>query len=160
MKKVHRTLTGIVYSLTRRRIARFALVGGICIPFNVSLLWLFHASARLPIVLAWILAFEVSALCNFYANQRFTYREQQHLRGWDWPKRALKAQLSSLVGVTINVSAFGLLLTGGMPYLSADASGIIVAFAVNFLLAEHFVFTTPVQTPADSPMAFGNPIEQ
>jgi len=160
MKINYRTIMGIVYGLARRRIARFALVGGICIPFNVGLLWLLHGSARLPVVLAWALAFEISALFNFYANQRFTYREQQHLRGWDWPKRALKAQLSSLVGVAVNVAAFGALLTGGVPYLSADTAGIVVAFAVNFTLADHFVFTAPVRTSADSPRMLGNPIEQ
>src|ERR1700710_1361930 len=106
MRKVHHASVKIVFRLARRRIARFALVGGICIPLNVGLLWLFHAALHMPIVTAWILAFEASTLCNFYANQRFTYGEQQHLRGWDWPKRALRAQLSSLVGVTINVSAF------------------------------------------------------
>ncbi|MGH2408965.1 MAG: GtrA family protein, partial [Chloroflexota bacterium] len=125
MKHHRHPLAILLYRLARRRIARFALVGGICIPFNLALLWLFHAKLRLPVVPAWILAFECSALCNFYANQRFTYGEQRHLRGWDWPKRALKAQVSALVGVMINVSTFGVLLAGGVPYLTADAAGIV-----------------------------------
>jgi putative flippase GtrA len=160
MKTDRRSVADIAAGLARRRITRFALVGGICIPFNVGLLWLLHTSAHLPVVSAWVLAFESSALFNFYANQRFTYREQQFLRGWDWPKRALKAQVSSIVGVAINVSAFGILLAGGVPYLSADAAGIVVAFAVNFTLAEHFVFTAPAQVPADRPIMLGNQVER
>ena len=41
----------------------------------------------MPTVPAWIVAFEVCVLVNFYANQRFTYGEQRHLRGCDWIKR-------------------------------------------------------------------------
>ncbi|HXT35859.1 MAG TPA: GtrA family protein [Chloroflexota bacterium] len=160
MKTDYRILLRLAYSLARKRIARFALVGGICIPLNLALLWLFHAVLRLPVVPAWILAFECSAFFNFYANQRFTYGEQRHVRGWAWPKRALKAQASSLVGVMINVSVFGALLAGRVPYLTADAAGIVAAFAANFLLADHFVFTAPARAAGDSHLILGNPLEQ
>jgi putative flippase GtrA len=48
-----------------------------------------------------------------------------------------------------NVAAFGELLTGGLPYLSGDAAGIVVAFTVNFSLADHFVFADPVRASAN-----------
>jgi putative flippase GtrA len=80
-------------------------------------------------------------LINFYANQRFTYGEQTHLRGWDWPIRAAKAQMSSLSGLLVNVSAFTLLMHFGMHYLPADAAGIVAAFSVNFMVSNRFVFT-------------------
>lgn len=139
---------GMMRRLFRSKLVRFALVGGFGIPLNMSLLWLLHAALHVPLVAAWVLAFEPSAMVNFYANQRFTYREQDHLRGWDWPKRALKAQASQLSGQTVNVLTFALALHLGLHYLVADASGIVVAFSVNFLLANRFVFT-----PARGPVA-------
>ena len=133
-------------ALLRLRMVRFALVGGLGIPLNMALLWWFHAVLRLPVLPAWVLAFEPSVLVNFYANQRFTYYEQRHLRGWEWPRRALKAQASSLSGQVVNVITFALLLHLGLAYLPADAAGIVTAFSVNFALANRFVFT-----PAPSP---------
>ena len=38
-------------------------------------------------------------------NQIFTYSDQKHLRGWDWPKRALKAQMTSLSALAISFIA-------------------------------------------------------
>src|SRR5579875_3426128 len=138
-------------ALLRLRLVRFALVGGIGIPLNMALLWLFHAALQLPLPLAWILAFEPSVLANFYANQRFTYHEQRHLRGWDWPRRAFKAQISSLTGQVVNVLTFALLIHLGLAYLPADAAGIITAFSVNFALANRFVFTPASSAPLALP---------
>jgi dolichol-phosphate mannosyltransferase len=122
------------------------------IPINMALLWFFHGLLHMPIVPAWICAFEPSSLINFYANQRFTYHEQKHVRGWDWPIRALKAQLSSLTGQVVNVAVFAGLLGLGMHYLPADAAGIVAAFTVNFLLANRFVFTAAHRHPAEPAM--------
>ncbi len=124
-----------------RRVVRFALVGAVGIPVNVGFLWLFHRELRVNTVLAWLMAFECSALINFYANQRFTYHDQTHVRGIEWMWRALRAQLSSISGVAINAFAFGLLLASGLHYLEADMGGIVAAFACNFFLASRFVFT-------------------
>jgi dolichol-phosphate mannosyltransferase len=131
----------LIRGLLRRRLVRFALVGGGGIPINMALLWFFHALLHMPIVPAWICAFEPSALLNFYANQRFTYGEQDHLSGWDWPTRALKAQASSLSGQVVNVLVFAGLLKLGVHYLPADALGIVAAFSANFVLANRYVFT-------------------
>ncbi|HXT33969.1 MAG TPA: GtrA family protein [Chloroflexota bacterium] len=133
--------TSFVRALFRLRVVRYALVGGIGIPINIVLLWFFHGLLHMPIVPAWICAFEPSSLINFYANQRFTYHEQTHVRGWDWPIRALKAQATSLTGLAVNVAAFSALLKLGIHYLPADAAGIVAAFAVNFVIANRFVFT-------------------
>ena len=106
----------------------------------MAFLWFFYSLLGVPIRPSWALAFVCSALINFYGNQKFTYHEQKHLRGWDWPIRAAKAQLSSLAGLIVNVAAFSVLMHGGMHYLPADAAGIVAAFSVNFLVSKHFVF--------------------
>jgi len=141
---VNRRTTGplaLFGALLQQRLIRFALVGGLGIPINMAFLWFFHSVLRMPLVPAWICAFEPSALINFYANQRFTYHEQTHVRGWEWPVRALKAQASSLSGQVVNVLVFASLVALGLHYLPADAAGIIAAFSVNFLIANRFVFT-------------------
>ncbi|MGH2388524.1 MAG: GtrA family protein [Chloroflexota bacterium] len=134
-------------AFVRLRIFRFALVGGIGVPINLALLWFFHGVLRMPIIPAWICAFEPSSLLNFYLNQRFTYREQTHLRGWDWPVRALKAQATSLTGQVVNVMVFAALLALHVHYLPADTAGIATSCMVNFGIANQFVFTA-AQRPA------------
>jgi dolichol-phosphate mannosyltransferase len=154
-----RKLVNLARSMLQRRALRFALVGGIGIPINVTFLWLFHSFLRMPIVPAWICAFEPSALINFYANQRFTYHEQNHLRGWDWPVRALKAQASSLSGQVVNVAVFALLMSIGIHYLPADAAGIVAAFSVNFLVSNRFVFTPARRHATQEPLAVAAELE-
>ena len=127
--------------LWRAKAIRFALVGGVGIPINMGFLWLFYAAMGLPMKPAWVLAFISSALINFYGNQRFTYHEQSHVRGWEWPMRAARAQLSSLSGLLVNVLAFTLLMSLGLHYLPADALGIVAAFGLNFLVSRRFVYT-------------------
>lgn len=122
------------------RAIRFAIVGGAGVPISMAFLWLFYSSLHVSMKPAWVLAFACSALINFYANQTFTFREQNHLRGWDWPVRAAKAQVSSLAGLIVNASTFSWLLHCGMHYLPADGAAILAAFSINFLLAKRFVY--------------------
>jgi putative flippase GtrA len=147
----------LLNAIVRLRIFRFALVGGIGVPINLALLWFFHGVLHMPIIPAWICAFEPSSLLNFYINQRFTYHEQTHVRGWDWPVRALKAQATSLTGQVVNVAVFAALLTLHVHYLPADAAGIATSFVVNFGIANQFVFTAaqrPGETAAIQPAEF------
>lgn len=130
-----------VEAILARRVVRFALVGGIGVPINVAFLWLFHSKFHIDTLIAWLMAFECSALVNFYANQRFTYHEQTHVQGVEWLWRAFRAQLSSLSGVVVNALIFGLLLAAGLHYLEADTGGIIAAFSCNYFIANKFVFT-------------------
>ncbi len=141
-----------VHAILARRVVRFALVGAVGIPINVGFLWLFHSGLHVHTLLAWLMAFECSALINFYANQRFTYRDQTHVRGVEWVWRSLRAQLSSISGVAINALVFALLLSSGLRYLEADAGGIVAAFACNFFIANRFVFT-PASSVSASTLA-------
>ena len=137
---------GIVSAYTGRllrvRIVRYALVGGIGIPVNLLALAVFlRLFGEHLYPLASACAFEVSTTINFVLNQFFTYSEQKHLRGWDWPKRALRAQVASLSALAIAyVIALGLKYgLHASPYL-ANAGGIVCAFFYNFSIANRFVF--------------------
>jgi putative flippase GtrA len=134
-----------VFSL---RIVRYGLVGGLSLPVNNLALALAEPALGGVYWLAAPCAFAIGSLVNFLLNQCYTYGEQTHLRGWDWPKRALKAQLSS-------GSAWGLalLLGCGLRYglhvndFVATDGGLAGAFGVNFVLANRLVFT-PAPVPS------------
>jgi putative flippase GtrA len=126
----------------RVRIVRYGLVGGIGIPVNLLALAVFlHLMGDRLYPLASACAFEVSTTVNFALNQLFTYSDQKHLHGWDWPKRALKAQLTSLSALGISFLA-ALALKYGLhvsPY-AANALGIVIAFFYNFSISNRLVF--------------------
>lgn len=128
--------------LPRLRIVRYALVGGIGIPVNLLALAVFmHFMGDRLYPLALVCSFEVSTTVNFVLNQRFTYSDQKHLRGWDWPRRALKAQLTSLSALAVTF-IIALVLKYGLhasPYL-ANVIGIVGPFFYNFAVSNRFVF--------------------
>jgi glycosyltransferase involved in cell wall biosynthesis/putative flippase GtrA len=123
-------------------IVRYALVGGIGIPINLAALavFLYLMGDRLyPLALA--CSFEVSTTVNFILNQLFTYHEQKHLHGWDWVKRALKAQMTSLSALAVTyiialVFKYGVHVS---PYV-ASTIGIVSAFFYNFIISKRLVF--------------------
>ncbi len=129
-----------IQRLGGRRIARYALVGGLGIPVNNVALVIF-----LPIFgdvywLAWLSAFEVSTTVNFVLNQIYTYSEHQ-LRGWDWLRRAIRAQISSSSAALVAaLIAFTLKYGFHAPDLVASDAGIIGSFFYNYAVSRRFVF--------------------
>jgi glycosyltransferase involved in cell wall biosynthesis/putative flippase GtrA len=128
--------------LINSHILRYALVGGIGIPINLTALAVFlHAlgDGLYPIALA--CSFEVSTTINFILNQFYTYGEQKHLRGLDWIRRALKAQATSASALLVTY-VIALIFKYGVhvnPYV-ASTVGIVTAFFYNFLISKRFVF--------------------
>jgi len=126
----------------RRRIVRYGLVGGVGIPINLLMYALLRhlLGVRLDL-LASAGAFEVSTSINFVLNQLFTYSEQRHLRGWDWPKRALAAQAASATSLALAyVIAQGLKYALHVNPYVAQTGGIVCAFFYGFTIANRFVF--------------------
>ncbi len=138
-------ITSMITSIRRLlgiRIVRYALVGGIGIPVNDLALALFlHLMGNALYPLALACSFEISTTVNFILNQHFTYSDQQHIRGWSWVRRALKAQVTSLSALAISfIVALSLTyLLHVNPYI-ASPIGIISAFFYNFFISKRFVF--------------------
>lgn len=134
-----RTVVQRVFAL---RIVRYGLMGSIGIPVNNLALALFEHLVGGAFWLAVLCAFEVSTTVNFALNQRYTYGDQTHLRGWAWPKRALTAQVSSL-----SAWLLALLIGVGLKYglhvndFVAMDVGFLCAFGYNFVLSSRLVFT-------------------
>ena len=146
-----------IQRLLRRRIVRYALVGGIGIPINLLALAVFkHFFTDRFYVLAVVASFEVSTTINFVLNQTFTYSEQRHLQGWDWPKRALKAQVASSSGLLLQVLLslalkYGLHMNGYV----AQVLGITIVFFYNFVISNRLVFRPA--PPSSAPPSSASP---
>lgn len=130
------------------RIVRYGLVGGIGIP--IQDLALFFFSSVLPnstdplksylfYLLASALAFEFSNSINFVLNQLFTYREQK-IQGWEWGRRLLKGQLTSLSALLLSFVVAGVLVYLHVNRYIANPAGIVVAFGYNYFISKKLVF--------------------
>src|SRR5207253_2677380 len=136
--------------LLRRRIVRYALVGGIGIPVNLLALALFlHLMGDRLYPLASACAFEVSTTVNFVLNQLYTYGEQRHLRRWEWPRRALKAQMASLSALAM---AWAMALALAHPTHSWLLAEAAVAGGIGGLLPD---LDEPGSTISNSPRILG-----
>lgn len=123
------------------RIVRYAMVGAAGIPINNVILAGFLYITGGVYWISLLAAFEISTTINFVLNQRFTYSDQTFLHGWDWPKRALRAQASSITALGISILV-ALLLHYWLhldKFLATDI-GIMVAFFYNFLISRRIVF--------------------
>lgn len=153
------------------RIIRYGLVGGIGIPVQDGALFIFKLlfsglfltvnivlfghpfSADLHYALASACAFEVSTTINFVLNQFFTYREQK-IRGWDWVRRAITAQITSSSALLLTFMIGLVLVYGfGVNEFIANPIGIIVVFIYNFFVSRKFVFRSTSATAASETVA-------
>ena len=114
-----------------RRFARpgkYLVVGGTGAVVNSAGLVFFHQLLALPLVLASMLAVEISIASNYLLNDRWTF-------GRRWPswRRFLKFNLVSCGGLIITTATLWALVTGmRSPYLLANLFGIVFATAWNF----------------------------
>ncbi len=124
------------------RIVRYGLMGSLGIPVNNLALALFAHLVGGAYWLAVLSAFAVSSTVTFVLNQLYTYRDQTPLRGWAWPKRALKAQVSSLSAWLLAL-LIGLGLTYALHvngFVAMDV-GFMCAFSWNYTVSKRLVFT-------------------
>jgi putative flippase GtrA len=149
-------ILNVCQKLWRKHIVRYAIVGGLGIPINSAalalFLFLFRGGNLYP--LAVVLSFEVSTTINFVLNQLFTYHEQsQHIHGWDWVKRAIKAQSTSISAFLLSIIiAIVLKQWLGVNVYLANALGIVATFFYNFVISKRFVFRpTAPQANSDLP---------
>jgi putative flippase GtrA len=143
-------MVSLVKRLLKIRIFRYGLVGGIGLPVNDLALFLFMSLTGGIYPLASACAFEISTTVNFVLNQVFTYSDQrQHLHGWDWARRAGKAQLTSFTALLISyLAALALVKFFNVNYYIANPAGIIVAFVYNYFISNKVVFRPVAPTTA------------
>jgi dolichol-phosphate mannosyltransferase len=112
------------------RLSKFLVVGGIGVAVNSGAIFLLHQVLALPLVIASLLAVELSIASNYFWNDRWTF-------GRRWPSwaRFLKFNLVALGGLLITTSTLWTLVTAlGMYYLLANVLGVLLATSWNFVV--------------------------
>lgn len=136
--------SSVVTAALGRRPVRFVLTGGCCALVQLALLAALSARGFAPFE-ANAAAFALAAHLNFAASSTFTWRDR---RGGSLPARWL-AFLGAVSGTALlNLAVFAL-ASAVLPVVLAAAAGIAVAAVVNYLVADHAIFTRRV-APATS----------
>ena len=117
------------------RIAKFAVVGLTGILINMGVLYLLFRRLALPLVLSSGVAVELAVISNFLLNSSWTFACHASL------PRFAKFNVASLAGLTVNVTAVGLLTRLGLYLLAADVIGVAVGFVVNYLFSVLWVWS-------------------
>lgn len=129
-----------------RRVGKFALVGISGIFVNLAALFGLVEYGNLVENVASLIAIELSILSNFVLNDFITFKDRRHDH---FMSRMVKFNVVALVGLGVQ---FGAAFGGryyGMNYLVAQAIGIGIAFAVNYVL--NLKWTYPGQRKQPSP---------
>lgn len=123
-----RRIRSLLSAQSGAELARFGLVGAGGVVVNTAALFLLHGVARLPLVLASVLAVETAIVNNFVWNDRWTFAGRDGTRN-----RFLKFNLLSLGGLAINTGVLALVVTyTGTHYLLANLIAIGSATGWNF----------------------------
>jgi putative flippase GtrA len=121
------------------RVAKFSIIGFGGILISTGLLYLFARGLGLPLVVAAGLAVELAVISNFLQNSGWTFACQPSL------PRFAKFNVSSLAGLTVNVTGVLLLTRLGLYLLAADLIAVAAGFAVNYVFSVLWVWGRAVR---------------
>jgi dolichol-phosphate mannosyltransferase len=129
------------------RFLRFALVGTIGTIVNLGVLVMMHNLVHLSVIVAYMIALEVSIISNFLFNQSFTFQIRINrtldlvLRSRQLLSRLTRYNLVSLSGVAISWMVFMVATQGAqLHYVVADIVAIIAATGWNYWLSVQYVW--------------------
>jgi putative flippase GtrA len=128
---------------TIQRLFTYIVIGGTAALVNLGVLAIFQheGSFAIPwyLILANVVAYEVSILANFIPNDYFTFRFLPgHQRSW--LARCLRFHLTSLSGILVTSALFFVFYHWfGLAALIAQAIALILAVFYNFTV--HHLFT-------------------
>jgi len=126
---------------TRRlRVGRFAVVGAAVMAAGALLLVALVELAGMSPHLAYLIQALFSIEASFVASRWWTWSDRRAAGRRGVAGEWLRFHSSRLLTVPANQGLFSLLVGLGVGYLAANAIGIAVASAVNFLVAHHLVF--------------------
>jgi putative flippase GtrA len=123
------TTSSLVRSDVAAKLLKFSLVGASGLLVNTAALYLCYQWARLPLLMASILAVELAVVSNFVLNDQWTFGE----RGLSVVRFA-RFNIVSLGGLAITTVTLLLLKNVGMYFLVANLFGVGLATAWNFVL--------------------------
>ncbi len=123
------------------RATKFGIVGLSGVAVNMLVLWLLKEKTPAPLWLAGGSAIELSILNNFFWNYHWTFGDRQASTLNAWWRALLKYHVAVSLAALTNFFVLWLLHERfGMHYLIANALGILIGFASNYLFSNHWVF--------------------
>lgn len=117
---------------TQRELLRFLLVGGSGTLVNMVVLAALHSGAGWSLLLAGAVSNETALISNFFCHEHWTFSGDRH---GNRVSRFVRFQSVAAGGILISITILNVLDHFGVPYLLANAVGIIVAVAWNFALS-------------------------
>lgn len=128
--------------LARLPLWRLGAYTGAGIISGVANVALFHLAvhAHLATYLAWMLAFEVGAILAFVLHRNVTWRDRRVRSALGMLRQMWRAQFGSLAALMVNLAIFSVLVRVGLPGDLDDAAGLVAGFALNYLLAHHYIY--------------------
>lgn len=124
----------------RLRLGRFAVVGGAVMLGGALLLVCLVELLGVNPHLAYLIQAICSIEASFLLSRRWTWADRRGAGRRSASGEWLRFHSSRAVTVPANQGLFSLLVGVGAGYLAANAIGIAIASAVNFLVAHHLVF--------------------
>ncbi|NJE61525.1 glycosyltransferase [Thermococcus sp. 21S7] len=116
------------------RLVKFTLVGLSGVLVNESFLWLFVSDFGWDKILANVPATELAILNNFTWNDLWTFKDIRRKPLW---RRLLTFHMAALTGAVVQWLIYAGLVYMGLYYLISNLIGIVVSFAVRFIVNRH-----------------------
>ncbi|MBS1868713.1 MAG: GtrA family protein [Actinobacteria bacterium] len=124
----------------RLRLGRFAVVGAVVMAAGALLLVALVELAGMSPHLAYLIQALFSIEASFVLSRAWTWSDRRATGRRGIAGEWLRFHTSRLLTVPANQGFFSLLVGLGVGYLAANAIGIAVSSAVNFVVAHHLVF--------------------
>lgn len=116
------------------RLVSFLIMGGLGALVNLGFVWIFSRYTTLPYDVYIVLATEISLICNFLLNDRFTFHSLIDSQRPFWLRCARFHGPSALGFVLTLVISYIAHHFGHLPPVSAQAVAILIVTMVNFVM--------------------------
>ncbi len=129
------------------RLASFLVVGGLAALVNLAGVWVFSRYTSLPYDLYIVLATEISLLCNFALNDRFTFHALAGIQRRWWVRCARFHGPSGVGFVLTLLIAYVAHHAAHLPPVTAQAVAILIVTLVNFSMHRLWTYRGSSQAP-------------
>lgn len=121
----------------------FAITGSLGFGADAVSFSLLHYGLVLPLMVARVLSFVLSATATWYDNRRFTFKSDDLRRFRQWCQWMLGESFSALPNFVMFRSTIWLLGDGVLITYAALVLSILVGMVSNFLIGSKVVFAPP-----------------
>jgi dolichol-phosphate mannosyltransferase len=117
---------------SHKELVRFLLVGGSGTILNMVVLAGLHSGLGWSLIVGGVISNEAALIWNFFCHEHWTFAGDRH---GNRVTRFLRFQSVATGGIAISLTILNVLDHFGVPYLLANAVGIVIAVVWNFLMS-------------------------